>query len=259
MIAILRKTTCLLMGIFVSSCCSNLYYVNDPVITANVTKKADLNIAGGLNAGNVTSGGHFHGSVAVSNNLFISSAFSNYSGGCTDISTVNGVTTDNSIKYSGQSFLLGGGYYKALGKGFYFEGSIGGKYGKNHNKKSIEDFEYRHVKYIFQPGITFTSDYFQAGLAFRFGMIDYLPFKTGSQHIIPEIATKSAIPYVDPAIYFCGGGKYVKVGCQLSYTIADNSTIAYDPLGIFFGGIKSDPLSVSLFIKITVPSKKINN
>lgn len=241
-----------------SSCCSNLYYVNDPVVFANVTKKADFNLAGGFNVGTLTSGSHLQGSAAISNRLYLSSSFSNYSGNCSESSSANG--NNNSIKYSGHSFLCGLGYYKTLGKNYYFEGLIGGKYGNNSNKKANEDFEYRHLKYVIQPGLTYTRDHFQAGIALRFGMIDYLPFKTGSENRIPEIATQGAKPYVDPAFYICGGGQYVKVGGQISSTFADNSTIAYTPLGSYLVMLHQTHYLCPCLLKLqSLLKKQINN
>jgi hypothetical protein len=252
----LRYFTWLLLGLSLSSCCSNLYYVNDPVIFGNVTKKANFNVAGGINVGTLTSGAHFNGSVAITNNLYVSAAYTHYSGSCTESITVGGNTTNDSTKYSGNSILTGIGYYTKIGKNLYFEGLLGGKYGNNANRRATENFEYRHMKYFIQPGIAYTAKNFQAGLALRFGIIDYLPHSTGSLNVIPEIATDGGKVFLDPAVYISGGWEYVKVGGQLSTTFSDNTSIAYFPLGTALGLIDSDPLSLSLFIQVTIPSWK---
>lgn len=141
----------ILFGLFLSSCCSNLYYANDPVVFANVTEKSDFNLAGGLNFGRLTKGINFHGSTAFSRKFFVTGSFTNYSGDCTTVSSVDGVTTDSKVRYAGNSFLFGIGYYKPIKNNFYFEGSIGGKYGNNSNTGADESFEYRHIKYFYSP------------------------------------------------------------------------------------------------------------
>jgi len=225
------------------------------VVFANVTEKSDFNIAGGLNVGQVTSGGHLHANVAISPKFYLSGSFTSYSGGCSESSTFNGVTTNNTTKYSGKSFLFGFGYYKSLGKHFYFENALGAKYGNNANVRAYENFEYRHIKYFLQPGISYTRKHFQTGIALRLGLIDYLNHATGSQNTIPKIATEGVSPYVDPAFFICAGGKFIKIGSQISATFSDYSNITFIPVGSAFSMVSYDALSFSLFLRITIPSK----
>lgn len=244
----------ILFMFLISSCCNNIYYVNDPVPFATVKRKSDWNLSGGLNYGHLTKGLHGNFTIAVTDNLFILGSYSNYFGDCKSRQTFNGVTTTQSISYFGRSILPGIGYYKSLGDDFYFECITGAKYGINQNKNSIEEFEFRHIKYFLQPGVTFQKEIFQAGFAFRMGFIDYLNYKTGKQNTVPEIARNKIIPYLDPAFFLAIGSNNFKFGAQISMTVSQNTDINYYVFGSLFGLIHEDPLSLSIFLKIAVPS-----
>lgn len=242
------------ISVLCTSCCSSLYYVNDPVIHANVREVGDLTFGAGVNTGSITSGLHMQATAAISDKIFAAASFSNYSGSCGSTSTFNGKTVNDSKEYTGHSTLLSGGYYKAIGNDFYFEGAAGAKFGRNMNVTTSEKFEFIHLKYFIQPGISYNRDHFQAGFALRMGVIDFLPHKTGSLHQDPGL---SSMPYLDPGIYLGFGAKWVKLGIQLSTTIAENIPVAFHPLGTLLGLVETDPTSFSLFLRVTIPSGTI--
>jgi hypothetical protein len=234
-----------------------VYYVNDPVVLGHVTQRSDLNIGGGLNTGEITSGLHAHAAYALTSQFFATGSFTGYKGGCTEIRINNGDTIDNSIHYSGNSFLAGFGYYKALGNHFYFESCGGIKYGANFNWKSTETIRFYHLKYFLQPAFTYARKYFQAGAGVRFGIIDYLPVKTGSLGLVPGISGRSPVFYADPSIELAAGGSKLKLGLQVSGTFSDMGPVLLDPLAnVIFGNSSTDLLSISFFLRFSFSTHK---
>lgn len=258
----LKTISYILAGIFLNSCSDTIYnYVNDPVVFANVTSRSDFNVSGGLNMAEMTSGLHINGNVAISDELYLAGAWSNYnkSSGTSAGSGFFSQPYSREIQSSGNSFLCGLGYYSSLGSSdFNFEGTVGAKYGtnKNHIVSSYnppENIDYMHMKYYVQPGITYNGEYFQAGLACRLGVVDYLSHPTGLQNKSPEIAAKGVLPFADPAVFVCAGSKYIKLGVQFSCTFGDatkSSILPYKyPLDV-----SHDPVSFSVFLRVTIPS-----
>jgi hypothetical protein len=231
--------------------------VNDPVVAGCVTKKNDFNVSSGLNIGNLSSGFHASASYAMTNKLMVTGSFTGYRGSC---SSTNFDYADSStnVFYSGRKFGLGFGYYRPLNENNYFELIGGGQFGISINEREAEKFEYHYLKYLIQPGLVHQTGRIQAGLCLRFGVIDYLNFPTGSFHEIQHISTKSPNFYIDPGVFVCAGGPAVKLGIQLNYTLSQQSSIGYTYLGQYLGTVIDDPLSISLFLRLSLPSKAQN-
>ena len=240
-----------------SGCCSNLYYVNDPVVTGSVTKKNDFNAAAGVNFGDLSSGLHGHASYAISNSLVAIGSITGYSGSCT---SKNYDYADSSInvRYLGRKIGFGAGYYRSLNNINYFEVLGGGQFGISENKSGTENFEYRYVKYFIQPGFYQQTENFQFGVSLRMGLMDYLNYPTGSANEVQKISTAGPIFYIDPAIVLCMGSRMFKIGVQLSYTLSSQTTIGFTRYSIFQGSVVDDPLSISLFLRFSLSSKKQN-
>lgn len=233
------------------SCCSNIYYVNDPVVSGSVSKKNDVNFAAGANIGNLSSGFHGHASYAITNKIVSIGTFTSYSGTC-ESNNLDFTDSSYNVNYRGKKFGLGAGYYRPLSNNNYFEVIGGSQLGISYNERQTENFEYRYMKYFVQPGIYKLTDQIQFGLSLRMGIIDYLNYPTGSNNEVQKISKDSPYFYADPSLQVCLGGSSVKVGLQVNYTLSSKSSIGLYKLGLYLGSIADDPLSMSVFLRLSI-------
>ncbi|HEY6161670.1 MAG TPA: hypothetical protein VI112_10615 [Bacteroidia bacterium] len=251
----------LLIATLLSSCCQSVYFVTDPVVTANVKQKSDANLTAGLNTGSTTGGFHFNGSYALTEKYFVSASATHYSGSCRSSNSNNGTSVKKNVDYSGNSMMGAFGYYKPLGNNFYFESCAGLKFGTNFNFWKIdstqnantistkENIQFYHLKYFIQPGIAYNRKHFQAGLGLRMGVLDYLPRKTGSLNSAPSISHEAPVFLFEPGLQVCGGGEYVKFGAEFTGTLSDLGPLLLDPLSnVFFSS--TDRFALTFFLKV---------
>ncbi|MFY7991469.1 MAG: hypothetical protein ACOVO3_12100, partial [Fluviicola sp.] len=232
-------------------------YVNDPVVSGSATKKNDIHVAAGANIGNLSSGLHGHASYAFTNNAVIVATATGYSGSCTT-KNFDYADSSTSVQYTGRKFGIGTGYYRPLSNNNFIEVLAGGQFGISENERNSENYEYRYIKYFVQPGFYQYTEHFQVGFYLRTGLIDYLNFPTGANHEIQKVSTNSPIFYVDPSFSMCVGGKMTKVGVQVNYTLSTMTSVGMYKLGLYLGDVVQDPLSLSFFLRFSIPSKAQN-
>jgi hypothetical protein len=257
----------LLTATLFTSCCQSVYFVTDPVVTANVKQRSDVNISGGLNTGSTTGGFHFNGAYALTEKYFISASGTHYSGTCQSSNSSNGTSVKKNVNYSGNSLMGAFGYYKPLGNDFYFEPCAGLKFGTNFNSWKIdstqngntvstkENIQFYHLKYFIQPGIAYNRKFFQFGLGLRMGILDYLPVRTGSLNSAPSISHEAPMFLFEPGLQICGGGQHVKLGIEFTGTLSDLGPVLIDPLfnNLLFSS--TDRFALTFFLKVSLSKK----
>lgn len=132
--------------------------------------------------------------------------------------TVNGGDAYNSGK--GRYGEGGAGYYLPFAEKGVFEiygGFGGGKAVNYYDASSWSDL--RLNKYFVQPGIGFSTDYFDAVISVRVALLHYTSIRTSNPNSnIPEdvyyiVAHRNSLLY-EPGITLRGGWKYIKLQTQ---------------------------------------------
>lgn len=245
----LKRIFPLLLLLVFSSCRTVIFYSNEPVIHPDVDEAGDYNISGGIYMGQFVGGMHLDGSVAVTENIYISGGFTNFNGNGKTTTSTFGTRVSSTDKFSGSLYNLVLGYYKRFDSDFTVYGGIGLSYGENLNNSGYYFSNFYHNKYYIQPGIGLNKPYFDLALNLRVGLLDIMKLKSNDPDIPSGNTTFDNLFLFEPGLTLSGGGK-IKAGLQLSITFSEYASIGY--WSTFFGGAVMDNLALSLFIKLDI-------
>lgn len=206
----------LLMNLILFNSCSPAYIPNS-INTPMLSNKGELQLA--LNSG--VSGFDPQVAYAFSDKfgLMVNGSFDNQ-------------TNDSTDNFHKHIFLEAGtGYYTKLGDQGRFEIFGGVGLGKTRGLSNgvwwVSTADANLVRFFIQPGIGFTSSFFDVGLATRFAAVN----------LRQDTLVNTGL-FIEPAITVKAGYKYVKLFLQLGVSFPINSDdidFAYQPLLISAG------------------------